>query len=45
MPHPEAYLYPEAHPQWLRARDEGRLPAFGVGLELLAGGVRAAIEG
>ncbi len=42
MPHPEAYLYPENHPDWIAQRDAGRLPRHGLGLGLLAGGVRAA---
>ncbi|MCA9718872.1 MAG: phosphoribosylformylglycinamidine synthase subunit PurQ [Myxococcales bacterium] len=45
MPHPEAFLYPESHPEWLARRDAGTLPEFGAGLGILAGGVRAAIEG
>jgi phosphoribosylformylglycinamidine synthase len=43
MPHPEAYLYPENHPDWISQRDAGCLPARGAGLGILAGGVRAAI--
>jgi phosphoribosylformylglycinamidine synthase len=45
MPHPEAYLYPENHPRWIAQRDAGALPAVGLGLHLLANGVRAAIAG
>lgn len=45
MPHPEAYLDPENHPQWRAQRLAGALPPIGVGLRLLAGGVRAAIRG
>jgi phosphoribosylformylglycinamidine (FGAM) synthase-like amidotransferase family enzyme len=45
MPHPEAYLYPESHPRWIAQRDAGTLPAVGVGLRLLANGVRAALSG
>ncbi len=44
MPHPEAYLYPENHPDWIAQRDAGCLPAHGAGLGILAGGVRAALE-
>lgn len=44
MPHPEAYLYPENHPDWIAQRDAGRLPSHGAGLGILAGGVRAALE-
>lgn len=43
MPHPEAYLYPENHPDWIAQRDCGSLPTHGTGLGLLAGGVRAAL--
>lgn len=42
MPHPEAYLYPEAHPDWRRQQVAGVLPRFGLGVRVLAGGVRAA---
>lgn len=45
MPHPEAYLYPESHPDWIAQRDAGTLPARGLGLGLLANGVRAVLEG
>jgi phosphoribosylformylglycinamidine (FGAM) synthase-like amidotransferase family enzyme len=45
MPHPEAYLYPENHPRWISQRAAGTLPAVGLGLHLLANGVRAAITG
>lgn len=44
MPHPEAYLYPENHPDWIAQRDAGLLPSHGAGLGILAGGVRAAVE-
>jgi phosphoribosylformylglycinamidine synthase len=44
MPHPEAYLYPQNHPDWIAQRDGGRLPRRGYGLGILANGVRAAIE-
>ncbi len=43
MPHPEAYLYPENHPRWIAQREAGTLPQHGLGLQLLANGVRAAI--
>jgi phosphoribosylformylglycinamidine (FGAM) synthase-like amidotransferase family enzyme len=43
MPHPEAYLYPENHPRWIAQRAAGTLPAYGLGLQVLANGVRAAI--
>jgi phosphoribosylformylglycinamidine synthase len=45
MPHPEAYLYPENHPRWISQRAAGTLPDVGLGLHLLANGVRAAIAG
>jgi phosphoribosylformylglycinamidine synthase subunit PurQ / glutaminase len=32
MPHPEAYLYPENHPQWEMQKMRGELPAHGLGL-------------
>lgn len=43
MPHPEAYLYPENHPQWIAQRDAGTLPSAGYGLGILLNGVRAAV--
>ncbi len=45
MPHPEAYLYPENHPRWIAQREAGTLPEVGLGLHLLAGGVRAILAG
>ncbi|MEZ4385060.1 MAG: phosphoribosylformylglycinamidine synthase subunit PurQ, partial [Nannocystaceae bacterium] len=45
MPHPEAYLDPENHPRWRAQAAAGTLPAVGLGLHVLAGGVRAVIEG
>lgn len=44
MPHPEAYLYPENHPDWIAQRDSGFLSEHGAGLGILAGGVRAALS-
>ncbi len=44
MPHPEAYLYPENHPDWIAQRDAGCLPVHGAGLGMLAAGVRAALS-
>jgi phosphoribosylformylglycinamidine (FGAM) synthase-like amidotransferase family enzyme len=32
MPHPEAYLYPENHPQWDLQKQRGTLPEHGLGL-------------
>jgi len=43
MPHPEAYLYPENHPRWIAQREAGALPETGLGLQILANGVRAAL--
>lgn len=45
MPHPEAYLDPENHPRWRAQRLAGALPPIGLGLRILAGGVRAATRG
>lgn len=45
MPHPEAYLYPENHPRWIAQREAGTLPEVGLGLHLLAGGIRAIVAG
>lgn len=39
MPHPEAYLFPENHPQWLRQKLAGTLPAAGLGLKLFRNAV------
>jgi phosphoribosylformylglycinamidine synthase len=44
MPHPEAYLYRENHPDWLEQRDVGALPERGFGLGILANGVRAVLS-
>jgi len=40
MPHPEAFLYPENHPDWTRER-----PVQGAGLAIFQNGVRAARRG
>jgi phosphoribosylformylglycinamidine synthase len=45
MPHPEAYIYPEHHPDWIAQRDAEALPRFGYGLGILANGVRAVLVG
>lgn len=45
MPHPEAYLDPENHPHWRAQEAAGELPPVGLGLHILAGGVRAVIDG
>lgn len=39
MPHPEAYLYPENHPQWDLQRLNGVLPKHGLGLRLFQNAV------
>lgn len=44
MPHPEAYLYPQSHPDWIAQADASALPSHGLGLGILANGVRAVLE-
>jgi len=39
MPHPEAYLYPENHPQWELQKLDGTLPEQGLGLALFRNAV------
>jgi phosphoribosylformylglycinamidine synthase I len=39
MPHPEAYLYPENHPQWDLQALRGTLPEHGLGLKLFRNAV------
>ncbi len=39
MPHPEAYLYPENHPQWEMQKLSGTLPDQGAGLALFRNAV------
>jgi len=39
MPHPEAYVYPENHPQWEIQRQKGILPEHGLGLALFRNAV------
>ncbi len=39
MPHPEAYLFPFNHPQWMRRRLEGELPEHGAGLQVFRNAV------
>jgi phosphoribosylformylglycinamidine (FGAM) synthase-like amidotransferase family enzyme len=39
MPHPEAYLYPENHPQWDLQKLRGTLPAQGLGLSFFRNAV------
>jgi len=39
MPHPEAYLFPENHPNWDRQQLDGTLPEQGLGLKLFENAV------
>jgi len=39
MPHPEAYLLPENHPQWQRQKLSGKLPKHGLGLKIFKNAV------
>ena len=39
MPHPEAFLYPTNHPQWVRHRLDGPLPDHGAGLAIFRNAV------
>ena len=39
MPHPEAYLFPENHPQWDLQKLRGELPAQGAGLKIFQNAV------
>ncbi len=39
MPHPEAFLYPENHPQWPRQKLDGNLPPQGLGLKIFQNAV------
>jgi len=39
MPHPEAYLFPENHPQWFRQKMAGKLPKRGLGLKIFENAV------
>ncbi len=45
MPHPEAFLYAENHPDYTRWRASGRVPRWGDGLGILASGVRSVLGG
>jgi phosphoribosylformylglycinamidine synthase len=40
MPHPEAYLFPENHPQWPYQKIQGTLPQEGLGLKLFRNAVQ-----
>lgn len=44
MPHPEAYLFPENHPQWDAQKRTGTLPQEGLGLLLFRNAVEAMGE-
>ncbi|MFC1461482.1 phosphoribosylformylglycinamidine synthase subunit PurQ [Verrucomicrobiota bacterium] len=39
MPHPEAYLFPENHPDWQRQKLNGTLPERGLGLKIFQNAV------
>lgn len=39
MPHPEAYLFAENHPNWDKQKLDGTLPSRGMGLKLFENGV------
>jgi phosphoribosylformylglycinamidine synthase subunit PurQ / glutaminase len=43
MPHPEAFLYRENHPRW-RGRDGDQIGEVGLGLQVFANGLRAALR-
>lgn len=43
MPHPDAHLYPENHPDWIAQRDRGDLPQSGFGAALFHNGVRSVL--
>jgi phosphoribosylformylglycinamidine synthase len=40
MPHPEAFLFPEQHPQWSFRPRGGETPAHGAGLKIFENAVR-----
>ena len=42
MPHPEAFLFPYNHPQWMRQQLAGALPEHGAGLKLFQNAVAFA---
>ena len=44
MPHPEAYLFPENHPQWDMQKRAASLPEEGLGLMLFRQAVKAMNE-
>ena len=39
MPHPEAYIYPENHPQWELQKQKGNLPEHGLGMAIFRNAV------
>ncbi len=43
MPHPEAYLYPQNHPDSTQRRARGSVPLAGDGLGILVSGVRSVL--
>ena len=45
MPHPEAYLFAENHPNWDKQKLDGTLPARGLGLKLFENGVKFLAAG
>jgi phosphoribosylformylglycinamidine synthase len=44
MPHPEAYLFPENHPNWDVQKLNGTLPVQGLGLKLFENGVKYLMQ-
>lgn len=44
MPHPEAYLFPENHPNWDVQKLNGTLPAQGLGLRFFENGVKFLVS-
>ncbi len=44
MPHPEAYLFPENHPNWDKQKIDGSLPEKGLGLKLFENAVNFMIQ-
>ena len=40
MPHPEAYLFPENHPNWDKQKLDEKLPEQGLGLQLFRNAVK-----
>lgn len=44
MPHREAYMFPQNHPNWTRLKVEGKLPKEGEGLQISRNGIEYAME-